>query len=360
MSRLMKIRGMIDPHVHLRDMAWEHKADFTSETQAAIAGGYWAVFDMPNTPPETIDLASMQTKIGLLEKKAVCDWGVYAGASQTDNTSAYAQIRDVACGLKIFNNATTGHLLLDNQEDREKHIKAWGNERLIAVHAEGDTVADILSIMRQYPYPVHFLHISTAYEINLLREAKEEGLPVTIGVCPHHLYLTEADEARLGPYGIMKPSLKTTQDQEALWQALADDLVDVIESDHAPHSQAEKESASPPYGIPGLETTLALMVTAVHEQRLREEQLATLLATNAQRIWGLRVPDGTYTLIDLDQKYTIENRNLFTKCEWSPFDGMTVYGKVREVWIRGKQVFDGERILAAAGDGVNLFGKENG
>lgn len=358
MSKLVKIHGMVDPHCHLRDLDWAHKATFASETAAAVAGGYWAVFDMPNTPPETITHNALKHKHEALTQQAVCDWGVYAGASQADNTAEYEAMAPETCGLKIFNNSTTGNLLIADQATRDKHYAAWPQGRIIAVHAEEETVLDILELVRKYRKPTHFLHISSQREISYLRAAKEEGLPITIGVCPHHLYMTERDVDTLKGYAMMKPPLKTQADVDALWQALADGIVDVIESDHAPHTRAEKEAKHPAYGVPGLETTLPLLLTAVTAGRLTLEQVILLVADNPRRIWQLECPQETYALVDLDIQYTLDNANLHTQCSWSPFDGMQVQGRVVETWIRGRKVYDGERILVEQGFGQALFGAE--
>lgn len=356
MSKLIKIDGMVDPHCHLRDLEWSHKATFYTESCATIAGGYWAVFDMPNTPPETISREALDIKIEALSANAVCDWGIFAGASQADNTEEYSTMIDDCCGLKIFNNSTTGNLLIDNQEMRDKHYSAWSNERLIAVHAEEETVLDILELVRKHRKHTHFLHISSKFEIEALKNAKEEGLPITIGVCPHHLYLTEADVATMGGYAMMKPPLKKQTDVDALWQAITGGLVDVIESDHAPHSKADKEAENPAYGVTGLETTLPLMLTAVADGRVTLEQVIKMVSDNPRKIWGLDCPDETYALVDLDAEYTIDANQLFTKPKVTPFDGMPVKGKVLETWIRGVKVFDGEQILVEGGFGRNLFG----
>ncbi|MEM6283453.1 MAG: amidohydrolase family protein [Chloroflexota bacterium] len=353
---MLKIMGMLDPHTHLRDLDWAHKATFTSETRAAIAGGYTAVFDMPNTPPNTTSKTNLQTKLDKLDAGALCDYGVYFGASQDDNTAEYAGLSGV-CGLKIFCNDTTGNLLVESVEDQQKHIAAWQTGRVISVHAEGETVEQILKIVREQRKHVQFLHISTADEIKMLRAAKADGLPVSIGVCPHHLYLTQDDLPALGPLGLMKPELKTKADRDALWQALQAGVVDVIESDHAPHTLAEKhnDEGKPVYGVPGLETTLPLMLLAVEENRLQMQQIPDLLAANPRRIFGVAAHADTYTIVDPDAACTIENTNLHTQSGWSPFAGMRVYGAVREVWIRGTQVYDGENFIVEPGFGENLF-----
>ena len=352
----IKIHGMIDPHTHLRDLDWAHKATFESETKAAIAGGYWAVFDMPNTAPSTINDARLTDKLGRINTSAHCDWGLYFGASQADNSAEYERIAAQVCGLKMYNNATTGDLYIHSSAMRERHYRAWTTNRLIAVHAEGETVANIIGLVRKYRQPTHFLHISTEFEINLLAKAKQDGLPISVGVCPHHLFLTEEDLPILGGYGRMKPELKRKSDRRALWRAIRLGVVDIIESDHAPHTSAEKEADEPAFGVPGLETTLPLIMQAVKDKRLPLQRACDMLSLNVQRIWRITPLPKTYTVVDTDISYLIEGQKLLTKCGWSPFEGMRVCGKVIEVWIRGHQVYDGENILSAPGFGRNLFG----
>lgn len=354
---VIRIPGMLDPHVHLRGMDWSHKGTFSSETAAALAGGYWAVLDMPNTPPATTDPEALERKLAEIGSQAVSDWGVYFGASTNENWRFYddAHVVSPVCGLKIYNNATTGSLLIDSQDVREAHYRAWPQDKIIAVHAEGPTVLDILALVRKYRKRTHFCHISAAEEIRSLREAKAEGLPITAGVCPHHLYLSQDDLGRLGPLGLMKPELKTKADQEALWAALSDGVLDIVESDHAPHTLDEKFSGRPVYGVPGLETTLPLLCLAAHEGRLSMEQVANLVAHNPRRIFGLACPAETYTLVEPDSWFVIERERLRTACGWSPFEGMRVCGRITATYIRGQQVFDGEQVRARPGSGWNLY-----
>lgn len=355
MGKTIKIPGMLDPHVHLRGMDWVHKGTFASETAAALAGGYWAVFDMPNTPPETTSPETLEAKRADLDAQALCDWGVYYGASQHENTVTYPQVVDSVCGLKIYNNATTGSLLIEEQSLRANIYRTWPRTSRIAVHAEGETVRDILALVRAYHVPTHFCHISTAAEIEYLRAAKVEGLPVTVGVTPHHLFLTEADVLALGALGQMKPELKTSDDRDALWDAIEFGVVDVVESDHAPHTLDEKTSGMPPSGVPGLETTLPLLCTAVHDERLTEARMIELVALRPQRIFAVEPPRETYTIVEMDVPHVIDSKNLRTLCGWSPFNGMSVMGKVREVWIRGQKVFDGEQVLVEPGFGQDVY-----
>lgn len=353
---LLTIPGAVDPHVHLRDLEWSHKATAERETAAALAGGYWAVLDMPNTPPSTITADRLAAKSRTFSQQVRCDFGLFMGADGSGDGGDYAAAAPAAVGLKMYCDHTTGDLLLGDQETRRRHLRAWGavTGKPIAVHAEGATLEAVLALVRERPSTVHFCHVSTVAEIDALRQAKRDGLPISVGVTPHHLYLTEDDGKRLGAYGRVKPPLRTRADVAALWEAIADGTVDVVESDHAPHTRAEKESAQPPFGLPGLETTLPLMVLAVHEGRISDERLIELLATNAQRIFGLPLPDDTWAIVDTDASYVLADPDLRCSSGWSPFTGMRVWGRVREVRIRGTLAYDGENVLNPPGAGMDL------
>ena len=223
----LRIPAPFDPHVHLRDLDWAHKGSFASETAAALAGGYCALLDMPNTPPATINPDALAHKQARFRDTARCDWGLWFGAAQPGNQTCFSTVQHEVCGLKIYNNETTGNLLIEDQALRDSLFAAWPTGKPIAVHAEEQTVADILELVRRHSRHVHFCHISSAAELRLLAAAKEEGLPVSIGVCPHHLFLTRDDLAALGPLGLMKPELKAAADRDALRQAIASGLVDV-------------------------------------------------------------------------------------------------------------------------------------
>jgi dihydroorotase len=353
---LIRIPGAVDPHVHLRDMDWAHKATVERETAAALAGGYWAVLDMPNTPPNTTTAERLRSKYEHVSARARCDFGLYLGADAAMDGSEYVDGAPDAAGLKLYCDHTTGSLLLSDQASRRRHLRAWGavTSKPAAVHAEAGTLADVLQLVREERVRVHFCHVSLAHEIELIRKGKADGLPISVGVTPHHLYLEGADRERLAGFAMVKPPLKTSADREALWAAVLDGTVDVIESDHAPHTRAEKTSQNPPFGLPGLETTMPLMVTAMHERGLSEERLIELLATNAQRLFGLVPPPETYTLVDTEASYEIRDEDLRCTPGWSPFSGMRVWGAVRENRIRGRVVFDGQQVLAEPGQGRRL------
>ena len=197
--------------------------------------------------------------------------------------------------------------------------------------------------------------MSERAEIDVLRAAKTEGLPISVGVTPHHLYLTAADAERLGGYGHVRPPLKERTDVDALWAGIADGTVDVVESDHAPHTRADKESADPPAGMPGLETTIPLLGLGRARGSASTPSGSTQLVTSGpQRVLGIEPPADTRTIVDLDASWVVDGRQLRSAPGWSPFDGMRVWGRVREVRIRGAVAFDGERVTAEAGSGRDV------
>lgn len=350
---LLSLPGPVDPHVHLRDLDWSHKATARSETAAALAGGYWAVLDMPNTPPPTTSTARLRDKAQRFSRVAHCDFGLYLGADGPGAEAPYAAAAADAVGLKMYCDRTTGELLVDEPDEQGAHMRAWSaaSRQPLAVHAEGATLAAVLALAEQTGTRVHFCHVSAADEIGLLRAAKRRGADISVGVTPHHLYLTADDVAGLGGRGRVLPALKSRSDVDALWAAVEDGTVDVIESDHAPHTRAEKDGPEAPAGMPGLETTLPLMALALSEGRITADRLIELVASNPQRIWGLAVPHETMTTIDTDATYEIRDDDLLCLPGWSPFSGMQVRGRVREVRIRGQVVYDGEQVLASVGNG---------
>lgn len=361
--KTITLPGLIDPHVHLRDPNQSHKEDFYTGTASALAGGYTTIIDMPNNKTPITTLARLQDKITIAKKKIVCDVGFYFG-SLGDNLEEFNKVKRYVLGLKLYLNETTGNFLID-KKSLEKIFTTWSqsitlhsailqNQKPILLHAEDDAVAEVIRIVKKTGQHSHFCHISTISDLKQVIKAKEEGLPITCGVTPHHLFLTEHDAKRLGPYGKMKPPLRSKKDVDFLWKNLK--FIDVVESDHAPHTKEEKESDAPPYGVPGLETTLPLLLTAVSEKRLSLDEIIRLCYQSPSRIFGIPRFDGSNHQsaieIDLDRSYTIENKNLFTKCAWSPFNGWKVKGKILRVVLRRKKVFDTNRITA-----LPAFGK---
>lgn len=351
---LIKLPGLADVHTHLRVPGGEHKEDFYTGTAAALAGGVTAVLAMPNTTPPLSTAEVMADTQGKVRQDAVCDVGLFAGASP-EKIDQLATLAPLAVALKIYLNDTFGSLRVDEVPTLMRCFEVWPRDKLIAMHAEKQSVAVGIGLAAVYERPVHFCHISRREEIELIAAAKGRGLPITCEVAPHHLYLTADDAARLGPFGDMRPVLGSRSDVAALWEHLAD-TVDCIATDHAPHTLAEKRSAHVPPGVPGLETSLPLMLTAVAHGRLTLERLIELMATAPRRLYGLAEQLETWVEVAANEAYQIRNEAMHSKCGWTPFDGMEVVGRVVRVYLRGEKVFEDGQVLAARGSGQLIVG----
>lgn len=346
MTKIITLPGLIDMHVHLRDPGQTHKEDFYSGTSAALAGGFTAVIDMPNNAQPVITKELLDTKIASATAQTVSDIGFYFG-TLGNNFDEFPRIVDKVKGLKIYLNVTTGNFIID--KDRLFDIyQAWPSEKPILLHAEDDVSDLVLSVLRRVPKPTHICHVSSRTELEFVMRAKNEGLPITCGITPHHLFLTDKDAKRLGPYGYMKPFLKTQADHSFLWSNV--DGFDVIESDHAPHTKTEKDSDNPPFGVPGLETMLPLVLTAEQEGKINRHQLLDRLRYNPAKILGLKFEDSSQVDVSMEE-YEVRNKNLHTKAGWSPFSGRRVVGKVVETRLRGKTVYKDGKIIAKPGSG---------
>ncbi len=354
---LVRLVGTLDPHVHLRGMEWAHKGDFATETAAAVAGGYTAVLDMPNTPPSTTDGPGLARKLSELARNARCDYGVWLGAHPTRQLSApeLARLAPGVCGIKLYCGHTTGGLTITASQ-MDQQVASWPGPGVLAAHAEGDMVGKFLRSLRRHGKRGHLCHVDTARAVAEVARHKRWGTAVTAGVTPHHLFLTDQDLSLLGPRGVMKPALGTSADRDALWEGLRNGVIDVVESDHAPHTGEEKDGAPTPFGVPGLETTIPLLFTAVGEERLSVERAADLVSSEPRRIFGLDPhPPGTYTLVDTGARRTIGSDDLYTLCGWTPFSGMEVRSVIRKVVIGGRVVFEDGEVLAPPGSGSNLY-----
>ncbi len=347
---MITLPGLIDTHVHLREPGATQKEDFETGTKAAIAGGYTCVLDMPNNPEPTITPQALDKKINLATGRIYSDVGFNFGGT-LDSSQYFDQIKNKVMALKVYMNHTTGTLLQEDPHALQTIFERWPKKRVLIVHAEKDKLDLAIKLARVNGNRLHIAHVALAEDINRIRKAKAEGLPITCEVTCHHLFLTEEDTKRLGPFGQMKPVLGTQKDQDALWKAISDTTLDIIAQDHAPHTIAEKKSQIPPHGVPGLETALPLLLTAVHEGKLTIDDIKRLLHTNPAKIFKIPTSSETYVEVDETEEYTIENENLKTKCKWSPFAGRKVKGRVKTVYLRGEKVFENGKILVKAGYG---------
>uniref|UniRef100_A0A9J7ZDJ3 Multifunctional protein CAD n=1 Tax=Cyprinus carpio carpio TaxID=630221 RepID=A0A9J7ZDJ3_CYPCA len=346
-QKLIRLPGLIDVHVHLREPGATHKEDFSSGTAAALAGGITMVCAMPNTNPAIIDPSSFAMAQKLAKAGCRCDYALFVGAS-SDNATLLPFIASSTAGLKMYLNDTYSTLKMDNVSLWMEHFEKWPKHLPIVAHAEKQTVAAILMVAQLYQRPVHICHVAKKEEILIIRAAKQKGIQVTCEVAPHHLFLCEDNVPAIGNgRAQVRPMLGTREDMEALWENL--DIIDCFATDHAPHSVEEKNSEKPPPGYPGLETMLPLLLTAVSEGRLTIDDVIKRLCENPRKIFSLPAQEDTYVEVDLEQEWTIPKHMQFTKSKWTPFEGMKVKGKVMRVVLRGELAYiDGQVKLIEA------------
>uniref|UniRef100_A0A8D2JBK0 Multifunctional protein CAD n=1 Tax=Varanus komodoensis TaxID=61221 RepID=A0A8D2JBK0_VARKO len=351
-QKLIRLPGLIDVHVHLRELGAAHKEDFASGTAAALAGGITLVCAMPNTCPAVTDAGSFALVQKLAEAGARCDFALYVGAS-SDNAGSLGLLAGATAGLKMYLNDTFSDLKMDNVSLWMEHFEKWPKHLPIVAHAERQTVAAILMVAQLYQRPVHICHVARKEEILLVKAAKQKGIAVTCEVAPHHLFLCQEDLGRIGEgRGQVRPMLGTREDMEALWDNL--DTIDCFASDHAPHTLEEKLGKDPPPGFPGLETMLPLLLTAVSEGRLTVDDIVRRLYENPRRIFGLPVQEDTYVEVDLEQEGLVPPHTAFSKARWTPFEGMRVKGTVRRVILRGEVAYIDGQVLVPPGYGEDV------
>lgn len=358
---MIKLPGLIDPHVHVREPGQTHKEDWDSATQAALAGGVTMILAMPNTKPPIFDEATLNLALTAAKQKARCDYAQFLGAGP-DNANVLPALADKAAGLKMYLDSTFGELRLDDMTLWMPHFKKFPKEYPIVLHSESRTMAAGILFAAIYDRPVHIAHVSLKEEILLIKTAKEKGIKVTCEVCPHHLFLTAESPSPSGRGARgegessgrreVRPRLATKEDVDALWQNM--DMIDCFATDHAPHTLVEKDSDNPPPGFPGLETLLPLLLTAVDDGRLTMDDIIQRSVINPRRIFRLPEQPETWIEVDESTEYEIKAANQFTRCGWTPFEGWKVKGRVRRVVLRGKTAFEDGKILAEAGFGKNI------
>jgi len=253
----------------------------------------------------------------------------------------------------LYLDPTFGPLRLDELGTLMGHAEHWPPDVPLLCHAERRTVAAAILAANLFDRSVHICHVSRKDEIELIRKAKDKGLRVTAEVTPHHLFLTEADVARIGAgRGEVRPTLATAADRDALRANL--DVVDCFATDHAPHTLAEKDSANPPPGFPGLETALALYLALVRENLITLDDLSAQCVHNPRRIFGVPEQPDTWIEVDADEEWIAHGAELHTRAKWTPFEGCVMRGRVQRVVLRGQDVFCAGQVLAAPGSGRDI------
>ena len=359
---MLKLPGLIDPHVHLREPGAIHKEDYDTGTSAALAGGITMLLAMPNTQPPIFDEATLGDVLATASRKARCDYAQYLGAGP-ENAAEAARLAPKAAALKMYLDSTFGQLRLDDMTLWMEHFRLWPGRTPIVTHSESRSMAAALWMAQMFDKPIHIAHISLREEVLLIKAAKQHGVRVTCEVCPHHLFLAEGglplssaggcceDGLQAGRVEV-RPRLATREDAEALWQNL--DVIDCFATDHAPHTLAEKDGANPPPGFPGLETILPLLLTAVAERRLTLDDLIQKMHTNPRRIFNLPEQPETWVEVDEQSVYEIKASEMHSRCGWTPFEGWQVKGRVTRVVLRGREAFNHGQILVEPGFGRNI------
>ena len=386
--------GLIDSQVHFREPGLEYKEDIEHGSLSAIKGGITAVFEMPNTNPATMTKEALDQKINIAKQKSHCDFAFYLGAGK-GNASQLNQIENTpyCCGVKVFLGNSTGNLAVDDEETLNIILK--NRNRMTAIHSEDEkrlvsrkhlseqkpprahnhpiwrdpesaliSTKRIVALARKYNKPLHILHISTKEEIDFLKDHKDL---ISIEVTPQHLTLAAPDcYDRYGSYVQMNPPIRDKYHQKALWKAIETGLVDIIGSDHAPHTKEEKEKPYPqsPSGMPGTQTLLPLMLNHIHHKRLDLKTLVNLLAHNPAQRFKIKNQGkikvgykAHFTIVDLKAKRTIESKWLSSKCSWSPYEGWSVRGWPMATILYGQEVVREDEILSKdfLGQGIEFF-----
>jgi dihydroorotase len=367
---------VIDDQVHFREPGLTHKEDLATASRACAKGGVTTFLEMPNTVPPAITQARLEDKLALAAQKSIVNYGFYIGATP-DNVDELKRAHRTP-GIKIFIGSSTGDLLVDQQAALEEifaettlpitaHCEDEATVRANAARLAGthdvadhsrirDHEAALIATKRaidlafRYRHRFHVLHVSTGDEAALLGD--HAGL-ITAEACPHHLLLNTGDYARLGTLAQMNPSLKTADDNRRLWQALAEGRIQVIATDHAPHTLEEKARPYPqsPSGMPNVENSLALMLNEVHRGRCTLEQVVHWMCDAPARVWDIvgkgRIAagyDADLVLVDLRRTRTVRNDEQLTKSGWSAWDGVELTGWPVRTWVRGREAFRDGRI----------------
>jgi len=393
LRNLLVLPGLIDAHVHLRDEGKAYKEDFYSGTAAAAAGGITTVLDMPNNDPVTMSAETLKNRMKIAEGEILVNVGFYSEFPR--NVKEIEEIvEEGAVAFKLFMAEQVGGLKIDDDYSLLQAFKTVNRLRVpVAVHAEDKTSLEIaeetlkrsncndieaflkahsesvevkavkrlLNIVKKARTRIHFCHITTENSLKAIVDGKRCGMPLTCEATPHHLSLSIDDLRRKGTVALTTPPVREKHEVKALWNGVLNGWIDILGSDHAPHTLEEKNAKSVwdvKVGIPGLETTLPLLLTMVKNGRLSVADIVRLLSEKPAEIFNLKGRGwlkegnkGDLVAVDLNRKYRIDASKFYSKAKYSPFDRWTVEGKPVKTFINGQLVMDEGEIVAEAGSG---------
>ena len=377
--------GMIDDQVHFREPGLTHKGTIASESRAAVAGGITSFMEMPNVQPATTSIAALEAKYSLAATRSLANYSFYLGATPDNLESIKRLDPGRHCGLKVFMGASTGDLLVEDPAALERIFR--DAPTLIATHCESGpvmkrneaairaagtipTIEDhprirnaeacfassetAVSLAKRFGSQLHVLHITTARELSLFTPGPIEGKAITAEACVHHLWFTDDDYTRLGNMIKCNPAIKTKQDRDALIAALHTGEIDIIATDHAPHTAAEKaqDYVNAPSGMPLVQHALLSLMDQVLHRRMSVMQVVEKTAHNPAKRYAVDgrgfLREGYYAdlvMVDPGRKHTVRDDELLYRCGWSPFLGHTFTSSIQGTWVNGTQVYDGRKAI---------------
>ena len=377
------IPGIIDTQTHFREPGSTDVEDLESGSRAAVLGGVTSLFEMPNTNPPTSNLIEFDKKLQLAKDRMHSNYAFYFGATP-ENIDQLSKLRDLkgCCGVKLFAGSSTGKLLVDKEADIEKVIA--NSDRIVSIHSEDEEILKIrvkfkkkgdvhshpewrnvecamsstrrvVKIAERYNKRIHVLHVTTKEEVDFLAMHKKN---VTFEITPQHLTLYAPDcYDKLGTYAQMNPPIRSKEHYDRLWAAIKNNVVDVLGSDHAPHSKENKEKEYPntPSGMPGVQTIFPVMLDHVNNGKLSLDQLIKLMCENPCRIFGIKDKgfikegfDADLTIVDMNKEQVIKNEMMASKCGWTPFDNYKVKGFPIGTIVNGNLVMSEGKIVSKA------------
>jgi dihydroorotase len=383
--------GVIDTQVHFREPGLTHKEDLESGSRGAVMGGVTAVFEMPNTQPTTTSAEALADKVARAHHRMHCDFAFFIGGTR-ENTKELPDLERLpgCAGVKVFMGSSTGPLLVEDDEgvrnilkvirrrasfhsedeyrlDERKHLRVPGDPRSHPVWRDDITALTctqrLVRLARETGKRVHVLHISTGQEMEFLRHHKDVA---SVEATPHHLTLAAPDcYEQLGARAQMNPPVRDPSHRETIWRGLEEGVVDVLGSDHAPHTAEEKSASYPatPSGMTGVQTLVPIMLDHVNAGRLSLARLVDLTSHGPARLFGIACKgriavgyDADLTITDLKRQATITNRWIASRAGWTPYDGITVTGWPVGTFVRGARVmWEGELLMASTGEAIRFL-----
>ncbi len=379
--------GIIDDQVHFRDPGLTHKADIFSESRAAVAGGITSFMEMPNTIPQTTTLNALEEKYKNAEKKSIANYAFYIGATNNNINELLKINPKQICGIKIFMGSSTGNMLVNDINILSGIFEKA--ETLIAVHCEDDNIINrnidffkkkygenipvkyhpeirneeacfsssslAVKLAKKYNARLHLLHLSTKKELSLLDSSTDyDNKRITSEVCVHHLWFNDSDYQKKGTLIKWNPAIKTEKDRKALVEALIDNTIDVVATDHAPHLLKEKQNSyfKAPSGGPLVQHSLLIMLELAHKKEVSIEKVVDKMCHTPAKIFGIEkrgfIKEGYWAdivLVDINNKWEVNKNNILYKCGWSPFEGYKFKSKVTHTFVNGTLVFENNKII---------------